>query len=99
MNYVLHYMLEATRGGPTRRKLLETLLVKPQNANQLAEHVQMDYKTIQHHLKVLEQHQCIASINKGKYGAMYFVTDEIRPDLEETREQFGKTFKKKKGDS
>lgn len=99
MNYVLHYMLEATRGGPTRRKLLDALLTKPQNANQLAESMQMDYKTIQHHLKVLEQHHCVAIINKGRYGAMYFVAEEIRPELEKTGEQFGKTFKKKKGDS
>jgi DNA-binding transcriptional ArsR family regulator len=46
------------------------------NANQLAERLEMDYKTVRHHLKVLLQNRMIVEQGEG-YGTMYFVSPEL----------------------
>jgi len=44
------------------------------NANKIAEMLLLDYKTVQHHLKVLRENNVIKSDSDG-YGAEYKLTD------------------------
>lgn len=70
----------------TRIKIVREIVNQPVNANQIAEKLRLDYKTIQHHLKVLMQNGMI--IAEGYYGANYFVTPEF--DNEAFNEIMGK---------
>jgi len=91
---LLWYLLGGTRGGPTRAEILKTLRERPMNANQLAENLAVDYKTIQHHLRVLEENGLTAPSEKGAYGAMIFLTpkmEEALPFLEEIWSKIGRT--------
>jgi DNA-binding transcriptional ArsR family regulator len=91
---LLWYLLGGTRGGPTRAEILKTLRERPLNANQLAEALRVDYKTIQHHLRVLEENGLTAPSEKGAYGAMIFLTpkmEEAVPFLEEIWSKIGRT--------
>jgi DNA-binding transcriptional ArsR family regulator len=91
---LLWYLLGGTRGGPTRAEILKTLRDRPLNANQLAEALRVDYKTIQHHLRVLEENGLVAPSEKGAYGAMIFLTpkmEEAVPYLEEIWSKIGRT--------
>lgn len=67
------YLFAGMRGGPTRIKIMDFLLDRPYNMNQLSKELKMDYKTIRHHIKVLEQNRLITSEEK-KYGTIYFPT-------------------------
>ena len=78
LKYLLGWLIAGTRGGATRAKILETLKETPQNANQLATQLGMDYRTIRHHLKVLEKNRLITTAGEG-YGTTYFLS----PALEE----------------
>ena len=92
MKQLLWYLLAGTRGGETRGKIIATLLEKPQNANQLAVTLMLDYKTIQHHLRVLGENNIITAVNKGKYGAVYFVSELMDKNMfSEIWAKFGKT--------
>ena len=44
------------------------------NANKIAEMLSLDYKTVQHHLKVLRENNIIKSDSDG-YGAVYRLSD------------------------
>ena len=91
---LLWYLLGGTRGGPSRAAILKTLRERPLNANQLAETLSVDYKTIQHHLRVLEENGLVAPTEKGAYGAMIFLTpkmEEAFPFLEEIWSKIGRT--------
>ncbi len=57
------------------------------NANQLAEKLGMDYKTIRHHLNVLLKNRMLLYSGEG-YGAMYF----IAPELEQNYDEFLKIW-------
>jgi DNA-binding transcriptional ArsR family regulator len=73
LKYLLGWLIAGTRGGPTRAKIIEALKETPQNANQLATALKMDYKTMRHHLEVLEKNHIITSIG-DRYGATYFIS-------------------------
>ncbi len=53
MEAALWYVLSGTRGGANRARILRALDERPRNANQLAEDLDLDYKTVRHHLEVL----------------------------------------------
>ena len=93
MRHMLWFLLAGTRGGETRSHILNALQQTPENAHQLAKRLDLDYKTIQHHLRMLEKHKIVHVVNKGGYGALYFLSPETEAFAKaEGRiwEQFGK---------
>ncbi len=92
MKHLLLYLIQGTRGGETRAKIINAIKKKPQNANKLAKSLSFDYKTIQHHLNILEENRIFSVIKKGKYGAMYFLSEEMEQNVdlfEDIWEKFG----------
>ncbi len=91
---LLWYLLGGTRGGANRAEILRALLDRPLNANQLAEALKVDYKTIQHHLRVLEENGLVMPSEKGAYGAVILLTpkmEEALPVLEEIWSKIGRS--------
>ncbi len=91
---LLWYLLGGTRGGANRAQILKALLDRPLNANQLAEALKVDYKTIQHHLRVLEENGLVTPSEKGAYGAVILLTpkmEEALPVLEEIWSKIGRS--------
>jgi DNA-binding transcriptional ArsR family regulator len=89
LKYLLGWLIAGTRGGATRAKIIETLKENPQNANQLANQLKMDYRTIRHHLKVLEKNKIITTAGEG-YGVTYFLS----PAMEENYALFEEILKR-----
>ena len=77
MEAVLWYVLTGTRGGANRMRILRAIEDRPRNANQLAEALDLDYKTVRHHLDVLQENGIIES-SGDDYGAIYLPTDQAR---------------------
>jgi len=93
MKNLLWYLVAGTKGGETRGKIIQLLNKNPCNANKLAEILNLDYKTIRHHLKVLEKNDIITAVNKGNYGAVYFLSEIMKANLttfNEIWDRFGK---------
>jgi len=76
MKYLLGWLIAGTRGGVSRAEIIQTLRETPQNANQLATQLGMDYRTIRHHLQVLEKNRIVTSAGE-KYGLTYFLSREM----------------------
>jgi DNA-binding transcriptional ArsR family regulator len=92
LKYLLGWLIAGTRGGPTRAKIIESLKETPQNANQLASSLKMDYKTMRHHLEVLEKNKIITSVG-DRYGSTYFLTQTMEDNysmFEEIMKKIGK---------
>jgi len=89
---LLWYLLGGTRGGPNRAEIIKTLQNRPCNANQLAETLRVDYKTVQHHIRILEENGLVSLANKGSYGAVLFLTAKMEnalPILDEIWSRIG----------
>lgn len=92
LKYLLGWLIAGTRGGPTRAKIIEALKESPQNANQLATLLKMDYKTMRHHLDVLEKNKMLTSVG-DRYGATYFLSQTLEDNyalFEEIASKIGK---------
>jgi DNA-binding transcriptional ArsR family regulator len=95
LKYLLGWLIAGSRGGVTRAKIIETLRENPQNANQLANLLGMDYRTIRHHLKILQKNRIITSAGNG-YGTTYFLSTEMEENYGIFEEILNKLWKKQK---
>ena len=93
LRHLLGWLIAGTRGGPTRARIIENLKETPQNANQLATSMKLDYKTVRHHLTVLEKNRIISSIG-DKYGATYFLSQMMEENYALFEEILNKLWKK-----
>jgi len=81
MKRVLWWLIAGTKGGENRAKIISTLHQRPYNANQLAKKLNMHYKTVRHHIKVLEENNVIKSSGE-KYGGMYYLSTQMEDNYE-----------------
>jgi len=72
----LWYVLTGTRGGENRVRLLRAVDEQPRNANQLAEDLDLNYKTVRHHLDVMTDNDILRK-SGDDYGAVYLPTDRV----------------------
>lgn len=87
MEKALWYLLAGTRGAENRVRIVRALDERPRNANQLADDLDLDYKTVRHHLDVLVEHD-IAEASGDEYGAVYGPTDRVRDHWDVVEEIF-----------
>lgn len=66
---LLLYLFTSTRGGFTRLRVIMLLLNQPYNTHQIAQELNLDYKAVQHHMKVLEKNNMVSKVGE-KYGAL-----------------------------
>ena len=76
MKKVLWWLILGTRGGINRAKIIKKLKERPYNAHQLAEELNVNYRTIRHHIKILEDSEVVKSAGE-KYGKMYFLSENM----------------------
>lgn len=81
MEEALWYLITGTRGGKNRARIIRCLLDHPQNPNQIAERLNLDYNTVRHHLDILTDHDVIGASGE-EYGAVYFVTDRFERHID-----------------
>jgi DNA-binding transcriptional ArsR family regulator len=93
MKRLLWWLLAGSIGGVNRGRLLEELFHTPRNANELSKLLMLDYKTIRHHLDVLEKNRLIISTGTG-YGKNYFPSDLLEANKTLFQEIWGKIGKK-----
>ncbi|WP_435120041.1 ArsR/SmtB family transcription factor [Halolamina sp. C58] len=77
MEGVLWHLLASSRGGDTRTRVIQELDDRPQNANQLADSLDLDYTTVRHHLDVLAENSIVEE-SHDDYGAPFLLTDRVR---------------------
>ncbi len=58
------------------------------NTNQLRIHLCLDYRTVKHHLEVLEDNELIYSMGSG-YGSMFFLSGKMEENMDDFEEIWG----------
>lgn len=77
---LLLYLFTSTRGGFTRLRIIIHLLERPYNTHQLAKELDLDYKAVQHHMKVLEKNNMVSKIGE-KYGTMFHLSNFLEINI------------------
>ncbi|MGP8072467.1 MAG: ArsR/SmtB family transcription factor [Thermoplasmata archaeon] len=79
---LMWYLLFGTRGGPNRRRLLEELGRSPANAHQLSATLGLDYRTVRHHLRILERSGAVMRPVGDAYATPYEISASTSAYLE-----------------
>ena len=77
---LLLYLFTSTRGGLTRLRIIIHLLEQPYNTHKLAQKLELDYKAVQHHMKVLEKNNMVSKIGE-KYGAIFHLSNFLEINI------------------
>lgn len=77
---LLWYLFAGSRGGENRIRIIDLLKEQPQNINQLAEVLGVDYKSVQHHIGVLEKNNMVTKVGE-KYGVIYFISNYLEANI------------------
>ena len=97
LRHLLQWLIAGTRGGVNRALIINAIRGEPRNANQLGKLLGVDYRTVRHHLDVLEKNGLVTSIGE-RYGKMYFLSFELEENYEVYEEiwnRIGKKLKRK----
>lgn len=82
---LLWFVFAGSRGGLNRLKIISQLQKNPSNINQLANEMGLDYKAIQHHIRVLDKNNMIAKVGE-KYAVTYFISTFLEVNIESFEE-------------
>lgn len=85
MEATLRYVLTGTRGGHNRIRILRAIDDRPRNMNQIAEHLDLDYKTVLHHVDVLQENN-VATSSGQDYGEVHLPSEQARAHWETVEE-------------
>jgi len=90
---LLLYLFTGTRGGFTRLRIIMLLIDRPFNTHQLSKEMGLDYKAIQHHMKVLEKNNLVTKVGE-KYGAMFHLSNFLEINIRALDEAIEKLDRK-----
>lgn len=97
LKHLLQWLIAGSRGGVNRALIIIALRDEPRNANQLSGILNVDYRTVRHHIDLLEKNRLIMSIG-DRYGKMYFLAPELEENFTEFERiwnQIGKKLNRK----
>ena len=96
MDKRLWHLIVGTRGGLNRAKIIHLLRARPYNANALAATLNLDYKTVRHHLRVLIQNNIVMASRDQTYGTLYFLTPRLQNHYEDFLEIWEKVHEEER---
>lgn len=74
----LMQLLLGKRGGSTRTSIIQLLMEKPYNTNQLAQMLGLNYRTVKYHIIKLLKNGIIEGSGIEGYGQTYHLTSEMK---------------------
>ena len=78
----LYDLIVIRNGGMNTMRIIDEILMKPQNANQIAKRLGLNYKTVTYHLDLICNHNYATKENFDKHYS-YFPSDKLVRNLEE----------------
>ena len=90
---ILWWLFAGSTGALTRLEVLKAIKEQPRNAQQLTQMLGVDYTTVRHHLKVLEQNRLVVTEGE-KYGKLYFLSEAMESSWGKLEEILRKSGKK-----
>jgi predicted transcriptional regulator len=96
LKHLLGWLIIGSKGGKTRAKIIKSVRNNPRNANQLATQLKVDYKTIRHHLTILEKNKLVIPVGTH-YSTVYFLSQPMEENylvFQEITNKMGDTKKR-----
>lgn len=79
---ILSNIILGRKGGPTTVRIIDELLTKPYNVNQLSQTLHLDYKTVRHHINIIYGCKFLEKEDLG-YCVLYYPSNRLINCLKE----------------
>lgn len=77
----LKIILLQNKGGRTSARIIEKLLIRPYNPNQIAELLDISYNTANYHFQIMVKYNLIEK-KTDEYGSFYEATENLLSEIE-----------------
>ncbi|AMD18467.1 hypothetical protein TL18_07765 [Methanobrevibacter sp. YE315] len=81
-NKELINLIVGRKGGKTTTKIIDQILTKPYNINQLSNMLNLDYKTITYHIEIIYEHKYVEK-EEFKNCTLYYPSKKLFNCLDE----------------
>lgn len=87
---ILWAIIAGTRGGPNRARILNLINVKQLNEHQISKELNLDHKTVHHHLQILIKNSLIHKLTEESYDVKYTLTPIMKKNYQALEEIISK---------
>jgi PAS domain-containing protein len=78
----LRFLLEGSKGGENRIRIIDMIRKKPYNMNQLSVELELNYRTIRHHIDILLKDELVFAESNGSYGSVFFPSAFLESNID-----------------
>lgn len=90
LKQTLSYLLLGQKGGRNRIHMIEALSERPFNINQLADHLDLNYRTVKHHMDILLKDDLVRARKERGHVEVYYLSPKLEDNIELFEEIRGK---------
>jgi len=77
----LSHIILGQKGGRNRIQIIEMIENRPYNVSQLSKQLNLNYRTVKHHIEILLENGFIESSKTGSYGEVFFLSPEFEENI------------------
>ncbi len=78
---LLRFLLGGKRGGENRARIIQLVRIRPRNLHQLSRELDLQYKAVQHHIRILVTSGLLVSSGE-RYGMVYMLSPWFEHHIE-----------------
>lgn len=84
---LFYWLFFASKGGKTRLRIIKELLNSPMNKNELSKSLTLNYRTVEHHIKVLLENNILEG-DERKYDSIFYIKENMKMFINKIVEKY-----------